>query len=160
MTEPRKVSEDGTPRPLTAEERREFLRRARDFAVTAPATALLLQAAVRPAQAQPYGGGATTTFTPIFTTTTTFAPTTTTTTTFAPTTTTRNTLRPSDRRLKADIERIGALPNGIGLYTFRYAWSEERFVGVMADEVAAVLPAAVSRHDSGYLMVDYGRLLG
>ena len=39
------------PAPLTEEDRRDFLRRAGKFAVTAPATALLLQAAAKPAKA-------------------------------------------------------------------------------------------------------------
>jgi hypothetical protein len=70
----------------------------------------------------------------------------------------------SDRRAKEDIVRIGQHPLGLGIYVFRYKgpWSErygnQRRVGVMADEVAEKYPDAVSRHEDGYLMVDYGRL--
>jgi hypothetical protein len=66
---------------------------------------------------------------------------------------------PSDRRLKTDVERVGALPCGIAVYTFRYRWDAARFVGVMADEVERVAPGAVSTHPSGYRLVDYGLLL-
>lgn len=70
----------------------------------------------------------------------------------------------SDRNVKEDIVRIGQHPLGLGIYVFRYKapWSErfgnQRRVGVMADEVAEKYPDAVSRHEDGYLMVDYGRL--
>lgn len=63
----------------------------------------------------------------------------------------------SDRRLKSDIRRVGALPNGIGVYT--YTMGGEETLGVMADEVAQVRPEAVRRGADGYLRVDYGRIL-
>ena len=62
----------------------------------------------------------------------------------------------SDRRLKSNIERIGTHPLGIGVYEYDIFGRRER--GVMADEVARVLPAAVTQHDSGYLMVNYALL--
>lgn len=67
---------------------------------------------------------------------------------------------PSDRRLKTDIELIGADPRGFGVYGFRYVWdaADVRRSGVMADEVAPILPDAVLVHPSGYLMVDYGAI--
>ena len=40
----------------------------------------------------------------------------------------------SDARLKDDIVPLGRLENGIRLYRYRYKWSEQRFVGVMAQE--------------------------
>ena len=70
----------------------------------------------------------------------------------------------SDRRAKEDIVRIGQHPLGLGIYVFRYKapysehYGNHRRVGVMADEVAEKYPDAVSRHEDGYLMVDYGRL--
>jgi hypothetical protein len=66
----------------------------------------------------------------------------------------------SDRRLKTDVEQIGTDPRGFGVYEFRYLWDEPgtRRTGVMADEVAPILPTAVGVHPSGYLMVDYGAL--
>jgi endosialidase-like protein len=65
---------------------------------------------------------------------------------------------PSDILLKHDVVRLGALPNGIGLYRFQYNWSDQVFVGVMAQEVMVVRPDAVVRGPDGYLRVDYGRL--
>jgi len=65
----------------------------------------------------------------------------------------------SDRRLKADIERVGEDPRGFGIYTFRYRNSPDaiRWRGVMADEVEAVMPEAVS--DLGhYKAVNYAAL--
>jgi hypothetical protein len=62
----------------------------------------------------------------------------------------------SDRRLKSNILRIGTLPSGIPWYSYDiFGHTEE---GVMADEVEAVMPEAVMTHESGYKMVDYGRL--
>lgn len=65
-------------------------------------------------------------------------------------------IRYSDRRLKSNIKRIGTHPLGIGIY--EYNIFGKRDIGVMADEVMAVKPAAVSMHSSGYMMVDYGAL--
>jgi hypothetical protein len=65
---------------------------------------------------------------------------------------------PSDVRLKRDIVRVGRLDNGIGLYRYRYLWSEQAYVGVMAQEVLRVVPQAVAFGSDGYLRVDYARL--
>jgi hypothetical protein len=62
----------------------------------------------------------------------------------------------SDRRLKSDIERIGTTSHGLPLY--EYTIFGERKRGVMADEVAEVMPAAVMTHPSGYQMVNYSML--
>lgn len=70
----------------------------------------------------------------------------------------------SDRNAKENVLRIGDHPLGIGLYLFDYRpeyrsqWGERRQFGVMADEVEAVLPAAVGVHPDGYRMVDYSML--
>jgi Chaperone of endosialidase len=64
----------------------------------------------------------------------------------------------SDIRLKRDIAQVGELDSGIGIYRYRYLWSDTTFVGVMAQEVAEVVPEAVQRGDDGYLRVDYARL--
>lgn len=75
---------------------------------------------------------------------------------------TRNSM--SDRRTKTNVVRVGQHPLGIGLYVFDYKpafqdrWGKGRRFGVMADEVATVLPEAVRVDGSGYQMVDYGRL--
>jgi hypothetical protein len=64
----------------------------------------------------------------------------------------------SDIRLKRDIAPVGRLADGIGLYRYRYLWSDTLQVGVMAHEVAALKPDAVQRGADGYLRVDYARL--
>jgi hypothetical protein len=66
--------------------------------------------------------------------------------------------RRSDMRLKHDIARIGTLDNGIGLYRFVYNGEITAYVGVMAQEVEALRPDAVTRGRDGYLRVDYGKL--
>lgn len=63
----------------------------------------------------------------------------------------------SDRRLKADIEKVGKLPSGINLYTYRYVWDDRYRVGVMADEVEKVYPEAVGEM-YGFKTVDYSRI--
>lgn len=62
----------------------------------------------------------------------------------------------SDRRLKSNIVRIGMHPLGIGVYEYDIFGKRER--GVMADEVEAVRPQAVSTHPSGFKMVRYDLL--
>lgn len=60
----------------------------------------------------------------------------------------------SDRRLKKNIEPIGN-----GWYQFDYLWDPPgtNRIGVMADEID---PKFVHADESGYLLVDYGALLG
>jgi Chaperone of endosialidase len=64
----------------------------------------------------------------------------------------------SDERVKRDVAEVGRLPNGIRVYRFRYYWSDQVFVGVLAQEVAQVVPEAVIRGGDGYLRVDYRQL--
>jgi opacity protein-like surface antigen len=64
----------------------------------------------------------------------------------------------SDVRLKRDIVLLGHLDNGLGLYRYRYLWSDTVYVGVMAQEVAEKAPSAVVTGDDGYLRVDYHKL--
>ena len=64
----------------------------------------------------------------------------------------------SDIRLKRDITLVGHLDDGLGLYRYRYLWSNTVYVGVLAQEVALDHPDAVVRDPSGYLMVDYSKL--
>lgn len=61
----------------------------------------------------------------------------------------------SDRRLKRDIKRIGAMPSGLPIYSYRYLWSDAPQIGVMAQEALHFAPGAVSLHPSGYLTVRY-----
>ena len=56
------------------------------------------------------------------------------------------------------IALLSRLDNGIGLYRYRYLWSDTVYVGVMAQEVARVVPDAVSADSDGYLRVDYAQL--
>jgi hypothetical protein len=67
-------------------------------------------------------------------------------------------LKLSDIRLKRDIVPVGRLANGLGLYRYRYLWSDTAYVGVMAQEVALVRSDAVVRGADGYLRVDYDAL--
>lgn len=63
----------------------------------------------------------------------------------------------SDRRLKRNIRRVGTHPCGVPLYEFEYIWGGARRIGVMADEVLRVNPAAVGER-AGYLTVNYAAL--
>lgn len=64
----------------------------------------------------------------------------------------------SDRRLKSNIRRIGDHPLGIGIYEYDIFGQHD--VGVMADEVEQIMPAAVMVQPSGYKMVNYAMLGG
>jgi hypothetical protein len=66
--------------------------------------------------------------------------------------------RRSDIRLKHDIMLLGRLDNGLGFYRFTYNGGHRVYVGVMAQEVQAVVPEAIMRARDGYLKADYGKL--
>ena len=51
----------------------------------------------------------------------------------------------SDTRLKRDVVLLTRLDNGLGLYRYRYLWSDTVYVGVIAQEVALIHPDAVVR---------------
>jgi hypothetical protein len=74
------------------------------------------------------------------------------------------TMMPSDALVKRNIVRIGDHPLGIGLYLFDYdtersaRWGTGRQFGVMAHEVEAMMPAAVSVGADGYKQVDYAMI--
>jgi hypothetical protein len=61
----------------------------------------------------------------------------------------------SDRRLKRDIKRIGAMPSGLPVYQFRYVWGDDIQTGVMAQEAIELFPEAVSMDASGFWKVRY-----
>jgi hypothetical protein len=65
---------------------------------------------------------------------------------------------PSDVRLKADVKEVGTTVLGLPLYQFRYIDGEQRFEGVMAQNVIEKMPEAVIIGDDGYYRVDYARL--
>jgi hypothetical protein len=67
-------------------------------------------------------------------------------------------LAPSDTRLKRDVVLLARLDSGIGLYCYRYLWSDTAYVGVMAQEVLKIVPEAVTTAADGTYRVDYGRL--
>jgi hypothetical protein len=67
--------------------------------------------------------------------------------------------RRSDMRLKHDIVLLGRLDDGLGYYRFVYNGGHTTYVGVMAQEVQAVAPQAVTRGSDGYMRVSY-ELLG
>ena len=66
--------------------------------------------------------------------------------------------RRSDINLKHDIALLGRLDSGIGFYRFVYNGGHVAYVGVMAQEVRAVMPEAVTRGRDGYLRVFYDKL--
>jgi len=53
---------------------------------------------------------------------------------------------------------LGRLDNGVGFYRFVYDGGHTAYVGVMAQEVQAVMPLAVTRGRDGYLRVFYDKL--
>jgi hypothetical protein len=66
--------------------------------------------------------------------------------------------RRSDMRLKHDIVLLGRLDDGLGYYRFVYNGGHTAYVGVMAQEVQAVAPEAVTRDADGYMRVSYDQL--
>lgn len=67
----------------------------------------------------------------------------------------------SERRVKRDIDQIGTLPDGLGVYNFRYLWDKDDaplHVGVMVDEVEKLRPWALGPVVDGIQTVDYSRL--
>lgn len=64
----------------------------------------------------------------------------------------------SDSRLKRIIKRVGEA-QGIPLYLFKYLGSDTEHIGPIAQEVQKVRPDLVKRHQNGYLMVNYTRLM-
>ena len=66
--------------------------------------------------------------------------------------------RRSDVRLKHDIVLLGRLDDGLGFYRFSYNGSNKVYVGVMAQEVQAIMPEAVVIGRDGYLRVFYDKL--
>jgi len=69
----------------------------------------------------------------------------------------------SDPSAKENIVEVGSHPAGFGLYLFDYkaefqSEGEGRQFGVMADEVARIVPEAVMTDENGYMRVDYSQL--
>jgi hypothetical protein len=72
----------------------------------------------------------------------------------------------SDIRTKENIKQVHWLPNGLPVYEYEYKAEFKdhplaghgKFVGVMAQEVEAVYPQAVTTLENGYKAVNYGLL--
>lgn len=64
----------------------------------------------------------------------------------------------SDRRAKEDIRRVGQTDGGLPIYTYRYKGGDTYHMGVMADEVEAVNPAAVATRPDGLKAVYYSEV--
>ncbi|MEM7188557.1 MAG: tail fiber domain-containing protein [Pseudomonadota bacterium] len=67
----------------------------------------------------------------------------------------------SDRTAKRDIARLFELPNGLGIFSFRYidpAHGQGTYVGLMAQEVADMAPAAIRTGADGIMRLDYAAL--
>ncbi len=60
----------------------------------------------------------------------------------------------SDRRMKTDIARVGTLDNGLPIYVFRYKHGGPPQIGLMAQDVEQINPAAVGEID-GVKHVNY-----
>lgn len=63
----------------------------------------------------------------------------------------------SDARLKENIVPLG-WNNGFPTYEFSYIGRPERYIGVIAQEVAQRMPDAVMTDLDGFLMVDYRKI--
>ncbi|WP_412549917.1 hypothetical protein [Sinorhizobium medicae] len=59
--------------------------------------------------------------------------------------------------MKRDIARLAELANGLGVYHFRYLWSDDVFVGVVVQEALGVRPEAVVTGQDGFIRVIYRR---
>ena len=71
-----------------------------------------------------------------------------------------NVIKFSDTRLKRAIHRVATLRNGMKLYSFQYLWSNQTYLGVMAQDLLATPEwrKAVILQPSGFYAVDYTRL--
>ena len=67
---------------------------------------------------------------------------------------------PSDRRLKRDIKLLATLIDGMKIYSFKYLWSEQTYIGVMAQDLLddPRWAQAVVIGDNGFYAVNYQRL--
>jgi hypothetical protein len=64
---------------------------------------------------------------------------------------------PSDRRMKRNITFLETR-NGIKIYSFQYLWSEEYFVGVMAQDLLGTEHESAVGEHNGHYTVDYSKL--
>lgn len=64
----------------------------------------------------------------------------------------------SDATLKTDVTRVGTTLHGLPLYQYRYIGLPQVFEGVMAQDVAQIMPEAITLHKAGFMMVNYDML--
>lgn len=66
----------------------------------------------------------------------------------------------SDIQLKIDIEQVGSLEDGLGVYNFRYRGdtSNTLYKGVMAQDVERLRPEALGPVVEGFMTVDYSQI--
>jgi hypothetical protein len=66
----------------------------------------------------------------------------------------------SDARLKRDIDHIATRSDGLPIYSFKYLWDDEVYVGVMAQDLLRNEPwrPAVLTKANGYFAVNYRRI--
>lgn len=66
----------------------------------------------------------------------------------------------SDRRLKQEIRKIGSLPNGLPVYSFRFQWEERVRVGLVAQDLLEHSEGrqAVLTLSNGLYGIDYASL--
>ena len=63
----------------------------------------------------------------------------------------------SDKRIKHNYHIVGKSPSGINIWEFSYLGSNDRYVGVMADEIEKCQPDAVI-YNNGFMSVDYNKI--
>lgn len=63
----------------------------------------------------------------------------------------------SDRRLKRAVRRLDSI-GGIPVYSFKYIWGFRTHIGVLAQDVAQLRPAALGPKIFGFMTVRYDRL--
>lgn len=61
----------------------------------------------------------------------------------------------SDRRMKTNVTRVGALDNGLPVYSYQYVWGGPVHIGVMAQDAEIIKPDSVVYDPSGFMGVDY-----
>ncbi len=63
----------------------------------------------------------------------------------------------SDRNLKRDIKLVDVI-QGHKIYTYKYIWSNQDQIGVIAQDLLETNKDAVTMNKNGYYMVDYSKL--
>ena len=64
----------------------------------------------------------------------------------------------SDEKLKYDITKVGVSPKGYNIYEWRYKANNQKWRGVIAQDVVKQNPMAVGIMPSGFLGVNYDKL--